>query len=89
MITSDFVEASFDTLLSQANDTAVTYMRAALREIDAQFGEGYAAKHPELVIAFMRTAASDFNTSSTAKVFGASMLRISESLSQIADRLDK
>jgi hypothetical protein len=89
MINSDFVEASFDTLLTQASDTAATYMRAAQREVDAQFGAGYAAKHPELVIAFMQAASSDFNTSSTAKVFGASMLRISESLSAIADRLEK
>lgn len=89
MITSDFVEASFDTLLSQASETAATYMRTAQREVDTQFGAGYAAKHPELVIAFMQIAASDFNTSSTAKVFGASMQRISASLSEIADRLEK
>ena len=89
MIDSDFVTASFTELLSQASDTAATYMRAAQREVDAQFGAGYAAKHPELVIAFMQTAASDFNASSTAKVFGASMQRISESLSAIAERLEE
>lgn len=89
MTSSDFIEASFDTLLTQASDVATTYMRAAYIAVDEQFGTGYATKHPELVIAFMQTAGSHLNESSTAKVFGASMLHISESLSEIANRLEK
>ncbi len=86
---SDFVTASFEELLSQATDTTATYMRRAQREIDDQFGDGYAAKHPELIVAFMQTAASDFNTASTAKVFGAAMLSVAEGLSEIADKLER
>lgn len=43
-----------------AMDQAVTWMRAAIREIDQQFAEpGYAKKHPELVAALVRAAADD------------------------------
>lgn len=83
---SDFIGASFDTLYTQASDTASSYMHQAQEEIDKKFGNGYAAKHPELIVAFMQTAVSNFNTSSTLKVFSASMLRISENLSKIAEK---
>ena len=56
------ITASADTLMRQASMTASDYMRAAVHEIDAQFGKGYAKAHPELVAAFMSTAAQDFHT---------------------------
>jgi len=56
------ITAGWHTLLRQAPMTADTYMGAAVKYIDEQFGDGYAAKHPELVGAFMQTCASDFNT---------------------------
>lgn len=43
-----------------AMDQAVTWMRAAIREIDEQFDQpGYAKAHPELVAALVRAAAED------------------------------
>ena len=51
-----------EALMRQAAATAAEYLDAAIREIDAALGMGYAAKHPELVAAFMQTAASDFDT---------------------------
>lgn len=54
--------ASPETLVRQASITAEQYLIAAVESIDDTFGEGYAARHPELVAAFMRTAAVDFNT---------------------------
>lgn len=36
---------------------ATTYLRAAREAIDAEFGAGHAAAHPELVSAFLQAAA--------------------------------
>jgi len=46
----------------QAVDTAKSYMLRGQEIIDAHFGKGYAAQHPELLAAFMQTAAMDFDT---------------------------
>lgn len=42
-----------------AIDQAVTWMRAATRDIDEQFGAGYAQAHPELLAALVNAAALD------------------------------
>ena len=59
---------SLDTLLRQASDTAETYMGRAVHDIDDAFGKGYAAAHPDLVAAFMKVAAMDFNTAAMIKL---------------------
>lgn len=56
------ITASYDTLVEQGPATAARYMRAAIREIDEAFGKGYAAKNPDLVAAFIKTAGQDFTT---------------------------
>ena len=48
--------------MKHAADTANGYMLAAIRCIDAKFGNGYAQAHPELIAAFMTTAAQDYHT---------------------------
>jgi hypothetical protein len=85
---SDYITASFDNLLTQASDTAATYLHRAAKEIDELFGAGYAAKNPLLVAAFMQTAAADMSASTHAKVYGAALQDISSSLSAIADAID-
>jgi hypothetical protein len=57
------ITASYDTLVGQAPDTAGQYLRAAIRQIDAELGEGYAAKNPQLIAAFIKAAAMDFTSS--------------------------
>jgi hypothetical protein len=59
--------ASDDVLMNQATSTACHYMNHGVRYIDEKFGEGYAAKHPELLGQFMRTAAQDFDTAMRIK----------------------
>ena len=49
-------------VMRQASMTANDYMLNAKARIDAAFGTDYAYEHPELVAAFMRTAAQDFHT---------------------------
>lgn len=48
-------------LMAQAAITANEYMLLAIDSIDTRFGESYAKKHPDLVGAFMKTAAHDFH----------------------------
>ena len=60
------ITASWQTLLSQAIDTAHDYLRGAVAAIDTQFGDGYAQKHPALVGAFLQAAAIDFHAASVA-----------------------
>jgi hypothetical protein len=47
-------------LFQQAPRTAHEYMQHGVRDIDATFGEGYAEAHPELLAAYMQTAALDY-----------------------------
>jgi hypothetical protein len=48
--------------MRQAAMTADAYLGDALGAIDTYLGKGYARQHPELIAAFMRTAAQDFHT---------------------------
>jgi len=68
-------------LMKQAMMTAHDYMYDARYEIDKMFGEGYAAKNPALVAAYMQTAALDYAAS-----FGLD--RISRSLDRIAENVN-
>lgn len=86
---SDYVTASFDTLFSQAKDTADEYLRTAISAIDDRLGNGYAKDHPELIAAFMKTASADFAASSQAKVNGAALQRIAEALDSLASAVEE
>ena len=46
--------------MDHAQKTALDYMKRATFEIDEKFGDGYSKAHPELVAAFMQTAALDY-----------------------------
>lgn len=62
------IQADLSTLLQQASMTAHDYLRNAIEDIDTTFGEkGYAAKHPELVGAYIQTAAMDFGAAVIAR----------------------
>jgi hypothetical protein len=70
------ISASNATLLRQAPMTAFTYMDCAIVDIDAKLGAGYASKHPELIAAYMMTAALDMQAGTIARAiegFGASV----------------
>ena len=64
----DEITASAEDLMRQAGSTAQLYLLTATQDIDALLGEGYAAKHPELVGTFMRVCAMDMHTSVMAAV---------------------
>lgn len=84
----DKITASAETLLRQASMTAADYLRAAVRELDSVFGEGYAQQHPELVAAFMRTAAQDYHTAVSASVqqdLVDALDRVADAIQDVAD----
>lgn len=43
----------------KASDQATNWMRAAVRELDKRFGEGYAERNPALVAAMVQAASAD------------------------------
>ncbi|EFE7698850.1 TPA: hypothetical protein ACIYMC_004423 [Escherichia coli] len=47
---------------NRAIDLTEHWLRVAIKIIDRNAGEGYAKAHPELISAFMTTAASNFAT---------------------------
>jgi len=47
--------------------TADTYLHKGIESLDKAFGEGYAAKNPALLGAFIQTAAQDYHAALTTK----------------------
>lgn len=62
------ISASSETLMRQAPMTATEYLDEAIERIDRRLGGGYAKQHPELIGAFMQTAAIDFAAGIVAKM---------------------
>lgn len=56
--------------IMQSLKTAYLFFGGAEKAIDMKRGEGYAAAHPELVAAFMLTAALDFHARQTTALMG-------------------
>lgn len=68
-------------LMKQSMMTAHDYMNRAWCDIDELFGEGFAVKHPELIAAYMQTAATDYATTAGFK-------KIQDALESIATSID-
>ena len=83
------IDADYTTLLRQAYMTAHDYMLHAVADIDERLGKGYAKEHPELIAAYMWTAAADFGCASIAKEFGEAISNLAETLGRgVADRAE-
>jgi hypothetical protein len=54
--------ATPEAVMRQAWMTAEEYFTTAIECIDKQFGDDYAKQHPELIGAFMQTAARDYHS---------------------------
>jgi hypothetical protein len=52
-------------LMEQATHTAAFYLSSALHDIDKRICTGYAREHPNLIAAYMITAALDYHASAT------------------------
>lgn len=82
---SDQITASFDTLHQHAKDSAESYLTRAIRNIDEEFGKGYAQENPLLVAAFMQAASREFTMGAMTKVFGSGLEEIAESIRNLRD----
>lgn len=82
---SSSIEASGDVLLRQAHSTADVYLSEAIESIDKRLGKGYAAKHPELVAAFMQTAARDLHTAIVAKEISNALYHVAGAIASVKD----
>lgn len=55
------ISAGFSDLMRQSWQTAHEYLIHAVENIDLELGKGYAAKHPELIAAFMEFGLGEGN----------------------------
>ena len=74
------ITANFHNLLNQASSTTHEYMIEGQDRIDKMFGEGYAKKNPELLAAFMQSAATDLHGSVFAQQVTDAIDKLTESL---------
>lgn len=79
------ITTDYTNLVEQASGTASDYLFAAKKKIDQAFGDGYAAKNPELVAAFIKTAGQDFNAAVLAIAIQEASDKIESALHAIAD----
>lgn len=79
------ITADYTTLMEQASMTANSYLLEAKERIDKAFGDGYAAKNPDLVSAFMKTAGHDFNTAVLAIAIQEASDKIDSALNAVAE----
>ncbi len=89
-MTDHEITASWDQLLEDAREHAGNHMRKAVREIDGEFGEGYAKGNPALVAAFMQTAARDLHMSGmnvAAQGIADTLRSIGDAISNVADAI--
>lgn len=71
-----------DVLRKVALSDAMEIFGDAIDTIDAEFGEGYAKEHPEMVAAFMKTVTYNFNTERILHDFQPIALRSYELLNR-------
>jgi hypothetical protein len=81
------ITADFTTLLRQASMTANEYLRNAITDIDDRLGKGYAKADPELIAAYMQTAALDMAAATIAKCIGSAIEDAGSSLDNLGDAL--
>ena len=70
---TEYISANFNELLKQASMTAHDYLCEAVDRIDRILGDGAARKHPELIAAFMQTAALDLGFATLAQQLRAGL----------------
>lgn len=85
---SETITASFLELLDQSQMTARDYLAGALEAIDDRLGDGYAAKHPQLIATYMEVAAADFRTSVTLKIMEPILARLADGVSEMVGSVD-
>jgi hypothetical protein len=76
----DDAQNAYEGAKSGAQDCLVF----AVKTVDAEFGEGYAKGHPEMVSGVMAALASEFNGAVLADALGA----IADEITEMTEKLD-
>lgn len=71
--------------MNQASMVAHDYMHQAIKSIDDVFGEGYAEKHPSLIVGYMNAAALDFQASVISGAIGDLKTTLEELAAAMSD----
>jgi hypothetical protein len=82
------ITADAETLMRQAWMTADEYLGRAVECIDSHLGEGYAKQHPEVIAAFIQTAATDMAGATIGKTIQDGLEALAGAVQTIADRLE-
>ena len=85
---SPYITADYDTLSDHALNSATKCLCRARSEIDKEFGTGYAEQQPGLVAAYVSAAIAEMNAVTHAKVYGAAIRDLAESLFAVATSLN-
>ena len=85
-MTTEYITASFDTLMRQGPMTASLYLSKAIDDVNAQLGKDAARKHPEIVAAFVQAAAIDETGSVIAQQIRAGLEAIAAAIESHTDR---
>jgi hypothetical protein len=77
---------SAETLMRQAGYTADEYLKAGIEDIDKRLGKGFAKAHPELLAAYMHTAAADFASTFVTDQVTAALRDAAETIAEALTR---
>jgi hypothetical protein len=80
---TQYIMTDSTEMMRQAQMTAHDYLLGAVRDIDATLGQGVAAKHPELVAAYMQTASIDYGATILAQQVRAGLETIAEVINRL------
>jgi hypothetical protein len=72
-------------LAKQAPQATYEYLRCGIRDIDDLLDEGYAKDHPELLAAYMKTAAMDLFTAVISREINKGLNGIAEAITDAND----
>jgi len=81
------ITANWKELLEDTSIAMKRHLHNAKKDIDEEFGEGYARENPTLVAAYIQSASLDFSTATKSKVLSYGVFNISSSLSDISNAI--
>jgi hypothetical protein len=80
-------EIDSSELMRQATMTAHDYLLKAVDDVEEIYGKGASNKYPNLVAAYIQTAALDMGTAIIAQQVRAGLDEIAEAVDRVAERI--
>lgn len=73
---------------AEATTNAQQYFCDAIHYIDAKIEDGFAKKNPDLIAAFMKTAASDMNYTTLAKAQSEAIETLAKAIDNLGYKIE-